>query len=365
MEMVNKGQNGQAISAALDRIRATGGTVRLEASAYELREPVVIDTPSSKLEGEAWAYNLDPNGVFETPYGTKLRLRGRDFPAISIGKERLPAGAIVRDIGIQGDIKGMDTRPLLNMEKPFASAGLYFGSQRVDQGEFSKISCCGLSVAVCVTGNAEIDACCFEKINMDGCCIGVYFAPRAAYYAHFRQCIVADTPSYGFFFDGTNSRIRNVDVTDTHFVRNCGSSPVKNEVPAAIYLKAVSCCTLRDNLVDAPGVFWYYSEDATQNTARQIHKEAAIGLRVIGGQNRIIGNVFLNSSRESMLIEGDQNVLMTNVADGDVVIEGEGNSVNGLVFTKPEARLILRGRAKETTHVLGVDEARIVRDSDV
>ena len=351
----------KAINRALARIKRTGGTVYLKAGSYEIAQAVVMNTPSSKLLGEVWAYNLDPNGVFETPFGTKLRLKGRDFPAISIGAEGIPAGVMVREIGIQGDIRGMDTRPLLQMNKPSASAGLYFGSERVDQGEFSKISCCGLAVAVCADGNAEIDACCFEKINMDGCCIGVYFAPRAAYYAHFRQCIVADTPSFGFFFDGSGRRISNVDITDTHFVRNCGSSPVSSEEPAAVYLKNISNCFFRDNLVDAPGVFWFFDENATSNKELQPSSVAAIGLKVVGNQNRITGNTFLRSSRESILVRGDRNVLMSNIADGNVVIEGEGNTVSGLVFTSPTARLILKGAAKDTTLVLGVEEARIVK----
>ncbi len=355
-------KNGKDIQEALDAISMTGGKVHLGAGSYELDSTIVVDTPSSRLEGDVWAYNLDPNGVFETPYGTKLRLLGRDFPAISVGENNVPAGAMVCDIGIQGDIKGMDTRPLLDISNPSHSAGIYFGSNRVDQGQFSKISCCGLAVAVSAADNAELDACSFEKINMDGCCIGVYFAPRASYYAHFRQCVVADTPSYGFFFDGTNSKIHNVDITDIHFVRNCGASPIKDEEPCAVYFKNISSCIFRDNLVDFAGVFWYYDDDATSNEQRQVSKNTAIGLKVIGNKNRILGNTFMHSSRESIVIEGDENILMSNIVDGDVIISGEGNVVNGLVFTKPSARLILKGAAATSTVLLGVEEHRIVRE---
>ena len=357
--MINTGKD---IQAALDAISTTGGKVHIGAGSYELDESIYVDTPSSKLEGDVWAYNLDPNGVFETPFGTKLRLCGKDFPAISVGANRLPAGAVVTNIGIQGDIKGMDTRPLLDISNPSHSAGVYFGNNRVDQGEFSKISCCGLAIAICAADNAELDACTFEKINTDGCGIGVYFAPRASYYAHFRQCVVADNPSYGFFFDGTSSKIHNVDITDIHFVRNCGSSPIENEEPAAVYLKNISNCVFRDNLVDFPGVFWYYDDNADQNEQRQVSKNAAIGLHVIGNKNRITGNTFLHSSREAMLINGNENVLMNNISDGDVVINGTGNVVNGLVFTTPTARLILKGDAASSTVILGVEEHRIVRE---
>ena len=49
-------------------------------------------------------------------------------------------------------------------------------------------------------------------------------------------------------------------------------------------------------------------------------------------------------------------MLMNNVVDGDVVVEGNGNVVSGLVFTAPEARLILRG---ENNRVWGVPPERI------
>ena len=355
-------KNGKSIQNELERIRDIGGKVYLDTGSYELEKTVVMDTPSSKLEGAVWAYNLDPNGVFETPFGTKLRIKGRDFPAISVGVDNVPAGAMVCDIGIQGDIKGMDTRALFDINNPSHSAGLYFGSQRVDQGEFSKISCCGLAVAVCAADNAELDACVFERINMDGCCLGVYFAPRASYYAHFRQCVIADTPSYGLFFDGTNSKIHNVDITDIHFVRNCGSNPLSGDDDAAVYLKSISNCIFRDNLVDFPGVFWYYPDEAKENSERQIFKKQAIGLKVVGDKNRITGNTFMHSSREAMLIEGNGNILMNNISDGDVIINGEGNTVNGLCFTTANAKLILKGTAAQTTLVLGVDENRIVRE---
>lgn len=50
-------------------------------------------------------------------------------------------------------------------------------------------------------------------------------------------------------------------------------------------------------------------------------------------------------------------MLMNNVVDGDVVIEGNGNVVSGLVFTAPNARLILRGEYNQTW---GVPKDRII-----
>lgn len=58
----------------------------------------------------------------------------------------------------------------------------------------------------------------------------------------------------------------------------------------------------------------------------------------------------------SIHVQGDRNILLNNIADGDVIIEGNGNMISGLVFTKPEARLVLRG---DNPQVLGVPQERI------
>ena len=359
-------KNSTSINAALGALKSTGGKVDLEVGVYPISETVMLNSPSTKLCGEVWAYSLDPNGVFETPYGTKLRLERRDIPAISVGCDALPAGAIISDLSIQGDISGMDTRPLLVLETPYASAGLYFGGNRVDQGEFSKISCCGLAIAVSAAEDAELDACIFDRINTDGCCIGVYFAPRASYYPHFRHCVMADNPSYGFFADGTQAKARGfdiygMDVTDCNFVRCCGSSPIKYEEPAAVYFKNIFGCSFRDNLIERAGTFWYYPDGATSNDERQTSTSPAIGLHVIGNKNVISGNIFKGSSRESIVINGDKNVLTNNVCDGDVIISGRGNIVNCLVFTTENAKLILSREAHETTEIFGVNQNRIVK----
>ena len=79
---------------------------------YDISTPVVIDVSCIKLEGEVWNYSCDPNGVFESDYGAKLRLMRNDIPAIFVGKENVLGGVVINDIGIQGNISGMDTRGL-------------------------------------------------------------------------------------------------------------------------------------------------------------------------------------------------------------------------------------------------------------
>lgn len=360
---MKKLKNDKDINKALDQ-KKLGGSVFLASGEYTASSPILIDTPSLRLQGEVWAYNLDPNGVFETKYGAKIKIATKDIPAISVGSRGIPAGCMVDDIGIQGVTVGMDTRGAFDPSRPYASAGLYFGGNRVDQGDFAKISCCGLAVGVCCADNSEIDACDFRKINVDGCCVGIYFAPRATYYARFHRCIVADNPSYGFFADCTDSFMHNLSITETHFVRNSGANHLKDNEHAAVLWKNVSKSVFRDNLIEDPGTFWYFEPTATDNSAKTVYKQKAIGLYVMGNENKILGNIFNDSSRESIVIKGCGNILANNIADRDVVISGGNNAVNGLNFTSEGARLILKGSDAQNCTLLGIAPERVVRILD-
>ena len=61
-------------------------------------------------------------------------------------------------------------------------------------------------------------------------------------------------------------------------------------------------------------------------------------------------------SAQMITLEGNDYVRRCSASDGSV-----RNVVNGLVFTKPESRLILKGAAADTSVVLGVEEHRIVK----
>ena len=89
-------KNSVDITNALAEKKERGGAVFLPVGEYTVETPVLMETPSTRIQGEVWAYNLDPNGVFETRFGTKLRLKGRAHPAISIGAKDFYAPVPVR-----------------------------------------------------------------------------------------------------------------------------------------------------------------------------------------------------------------------------------------------------------------------------
>ena len=347
----------ERIIEGLKALGPRGGRLRLEPVSYTLTETVAIDHPCVCLEGDVWAYNADPNGVFESRCGTQLRLRGRDFPALSVGVTRTAEGCVIRDLGIQGDIVGMDTRPLLDMARPLASSGLTLSHTRVDQAEFSKLSFCGLQCGVCACGDAEVDACLFERLNVDGCAVGAYFAPRAAYYVRFRNWVAADNPYYGLYVNGEGRENKRMEITQIQFIRSGGAfEDGDGLIHAAVCLEHTDTCVFRGNLIDDAGTFWYFAPDAADNGAHETRIFPAVSLYARGCGNILADNVISSSHGASIVVKGEGNVLMNNIVDGDVIVEGGGNTVSGLVFTHPGARLILRG---EGNRVWGVPPERI------
>ena len=76
----------QAFRKKLDRLWERGGKVSLACGRYEIEQSICVNTPCIRIDGESWSYSSDPNGVFESKYGTKLRLT-KDIPAITVGVE--------------------------------------------------------------------------------------------------------------------------------------------------------------------------------------------------------------------------------------------------------------------------------------
>lgn len=226
--------------------------------------------------------------------------------------------------GVQGNIEGMD------------------------QAEFSKLSFCGLGCALKFTDKAEIDACNFERINVDGCAVGVWFAPEASYYTHFRKFVFADNPFYGFYADGTKANLHNLELLDNIFVRSGGGftgETMKDPgLAAAVYFNNINSSLIRGNLIDDPGTFWFFEKDACKNEMRQPAHRETEALVVRGNNNCILNNIVKNSTAMAIHIIGDGNVLINNIVDNDVIIEGKNNQVSGMIFTNPESKLIMNGK---------------------
>ncbi len=352
------------INSQIEKKSSCGGSVKLPVGEYVLDKPVIIDTPCLRLVGESWYYPSDPNGVFESGYGTKLKPRNMDFPAVEMGRSRTIGGASAELIGIQGNIRGMDTRGFFSTEHPERGVGFFFGSQRTDQCRIDRVTCCGLAAGVSAAYNAELDACTIENFNFDGCDVGVYFAPEASYYVRFCHGVSADNPSYGFLLDNESGRIRSLQVYDVHFVRNAGdiSAEKYNKIPhAAIYFRKANSCILRNCIIEDAGLFWYYNPDAEKNSERIPQKRKVCSVLIEGNANIISDNIIRHCSAEGIVVRGKGNVLMNNVTDGDVVIHGEGNTVNGIAFLSDSARLIIADDAVGTV-IFNVPDDRIVRN---
>lgn len=351
------------LAPAIQSKLAHGGEIFLPAARYDLTAPVTVGNSCLAIRGEIWGYSSDPNGVFEGKSGTKLRLSKGDFPALRVGAAVAIGGCQLENIGVQGAITGMDTRGFFDPAAPQHFAGLAFADARTDQCECRKLSFCGLAAGIVATANAEIDACTFDGINADGCCTGIYFAPRASFYTRFRHCVIADNPAYGMYASGKS--VRNLELRGMTFVRNGGALPTHFPQPAAVSLDGISGCALCDCVIDDAGTFWFYAPDATKNEERQKHSVPLVSLAVRGNHNRIMGNMISHTKAAAITLSGDGNALLQNTVDGDVYVNGSGNVISDLIFTKPENRLYLTGAAAMSTFCSGIPEERIVRTTEI
>lgn len=323
-----------------------GGKVSLACARYDIGKTIEVDIPCLRIDGESWSYSSDPNGVFESKYGTKLRLQA-DIPAISVGVMHTVEGLLFQNFGVQGNIKGMDTRSLMTKEGPKGGYGIAYLHTRMDQAEFSKLTFCGLGCGFYFAEQSEIDACNFERNNVDGCAVGVWFAPRAAYYNQFRKFIFADNPYYGFYADGTGKNMHNLELLDNVFVRTGGGFREDQGLcPAAVYFNNIDNSLVRDNLIDDPGTFWFFDKNADKNDMRKPSHRDTTALMIRGNGNRILNNVITNCTGTAIHIIGNGNVLLNNIVDNDVIVEGENNQIQGLVFTNPNAKLIVNGKVQ-------------------
>ena len=105
-------------------------------------------------------------------------------------------------------------------------------------------------------------------------------------------------------------------------MRNGGAFPDEFPYPkAAVCFYKVTNCSVRNNTFDLAGVFWYYDDDATENSQRQPSSQPTTALWIDGDSNN---NVITN------------NIFTTKDARVIVSINSKDNEFIGI----PEERII-------------------------
>ncbi len=143
------------------------------------------------------------------------------------------------------------------------------------------------------------------------------------------------------------------------FVRNGGAFPDEFPYPrAAVCFYKVNNCSVRNNTFDMAGTFWYYNDDALKNSDKKVFNQSTPALRIEGNNNRIVGNTFSNTGAKSIIIKGDNNILMNNIVDKNIVIDGCNNIVANNVFTKRDAKIIVCNK-EDCTEWINTPQHRI------
>lgn len=325
-----------------------GKKVYLPSNEYLLKSPIKIDK-AINLQGEFRYYPNDPNGVFENVGGAKLKTEG-NFNAVEISTD-LIGGILISEIGVQGNIYGMDTRN--SFDEKDISSGISIIKGRIDQGNFNRISVTGKPSAISILKGGEIDATLFQNVNTDGCAVGVYFCPEHTYYARFDSCVIADTPDCGFYAK-SNGSSHDLSITNCYFVRNAGQAKFSNN---AVYISGINSVNFTNNVIDDTGTFWYYHPTAKSNGDKTEIKENATSLYINGNKCIISNNQIVGGTGNAVILEGDDNLISSGIYDKNIIISGNNNTVNGVKLLNG-AKLILKDAIN--TQIYGVDEKDVI-----
>ena len=301
-----------------------------------LVESIIYDKPNVRISGKVWGYSNDPNGVFPATRGTILQLPNKTtddgsytanpFPAIKIKGVGHTSG-IIEEIGINGYADDSDTRGLFDLSNPYKHAGIYVDADSpIDQFRFTRINCQGLGVGISIENE---DACNIDRINADGCDVGIYSGGGA--FLSIENCILSDTLSFGLLIWGTNPSVyrTGIRVINNIFTRN--GYNISNEqfpdIPQyAVCLKINSSFVLGNSISS----FGYWQKHA--GTSEDL-TNLVIGGLYVGGNRNIISNNHITTdisgnTAYALEVNGNNNVVSdSNIIEGTIRVRGSNNII--------------------------------------
>ena len=320
------------LTQAMFNLEARAGKVRIPSARFNLTASPVVKRKNIHIEGDAWNYSNDPNGVYESPNGSKLRLMSAELAGLIFSGVANISGGRVSQIGVQGTIANSNTKGLFSIANAAKHTGANFPSARVDQFEMYRFNACGLSSGLSFTGG-DIDACIFDRLNVDGCNVGIYFSPTNTYYTKFKDSIVADCPSQGMWVKkavGGND-LQMLIIEGLVLVRNCGAmtaAQLSESEAASLLITGVVTSIIRGNQIDNTGVWWEYF--TTGNGTKTIHTMVAAALIFSGSGSKIHDNIIGGATGNSAIIRGANNEVTNNkfAANNSLLIEGSSNIIS-------------------------------------
>lgn len=326
----------------ISKLTARGGKIRVPNGTYIISNPIYLIQKNIHIEGDIWNYANDPNGVWESNNGTKLKATRQDMPIMALtGSSNLSGGRIAQ-VGFQGIVANSNTRDLFSISNAGNDCGISMPTARIDQFELYRVAFCGLASGISVTGGS-IDACIFDRVNTDGCNVGIYFHPSNTYYAKIKDSIIADCPAQGIHIgksaiDPHDLQMLNLD--GLVLVRNCGAmtdEQLAESEAASALIKNVRFSIIRNCEIDNTGVWWEYFSNADRS--RTIHTMIATGLILEGYYNQVINNRINGATGYSLDLRGNNNIVSNNqlYADDSVMITGNNNKIKDCDITSKSA----------------------------
>lgn len=323
----NKAGFGYALSSCVN-----GGKVNVKSGCYLVGEPIVVDGNCINIEGDIWNYPSHPNGVYESYDGTKLKPTASAFPIMKFANGN---GIRISQLGFNGIVSNGNTKGRFNYSNPSIDCGLELTTPYSDQFEFERLSFTGLACGIVANkSSAQLDAFIIDRINADGCDVGMYFNIGSAIYGKIKDCIVADNPAHGFYFKGSLS---GSTISGMVFVRNGGgySDTQKTALGAdnlcAVYINKLNKSKFINNVIHNSGTY----HDTTQSAEGTWEYQNASGLIFNSASSEIRGNDVSEAQNYSAVFGGDYNTYRDNSFTGNngVIINGSYNLFYGNSIT--------------------------------
>lgn len=376
------------INIAILRLKQ-GGKVRIPSANFLLTRPIIVSSRSIKIEGDSWNYPNDPNGVYASNEGSKLKV-DVDGSGLQLNNA---SGTTISDIGFQGQYTNGEVKGTFDRTMPIKNSGICSVVGRNDQMEISRVSCQGLSAGFSIVPNGDIDATIFERLNADGCNIAFLFSPKDTYYAKVRDSIFADCPAYGVcVIKNTMSDAHNLQMLTIDgivCVRNGGGFSKQqleqfgNDMAAGMLISGVVYSMIINNQIDNSGVYWdttrasevgylfeyANSENIISNNTGEVfatkdyvydchglilegHEtlvsnnrvngtRGGYALKVIGNYNNVVNNT-LNGTK-GIYLNGNSNNVTNNIVKGDIEIDGNNNKLSDIFISSGKTIIIHSG----------------------
>lgn len=320
-------------TTAIASVKATGrsGKVYAADNRYNISSPIDINQSNMSIEGSLWNYPNDPNGVAESPYGTKLVLMNSSAYVLGLIGSGILGGLTLEKFGLRSNtvrnttFSGSIYNPIFYPSAKYQDAAIVFGGCRVDQMEINKLGFNNFGVGIYFASDAQIDTCTIRKSNLDGQGIGI-FVESTCFFLTIKDNVISDCSGAGVVITG--SSITNLRITGNTFVRNAGLTQASAWGELCSVQCSAVCAIISDNIFENTGQNIAGDRSPVTTNASSIFLPPGDLKSIIS--NNVLKNGFgIGIKCAGNICSFQGNYILDHANDSGYLISGGGNNISG------------------------------------